>query len=118
MHLVEYLFALALHLHTKLLADGRKLASNDIKGLRRALHVGNHHHVEVILDNRLRNVEDVYAAVGKVRTGLRENPDGVLADYGYDHFIHGGQAFLSRDDREGFRARGIHHTCAQADATP
>jgi hypothetical protein len=80
MHFIENLFTLTLYLHANLTAKLRKLGDNVAEGLFRPLRISYHHHVEIILDNRLGYIKDVHPVVGKIGARLGENANRIFAD--------------------------------------
>mgnify|MGYP007044204873 CR=1 FL=1 len=51
--------------------------------------VCDHHHVEVTVDDGLRDVEHVDVVLGQVGADSRDDADGVLTDDGDDCLVHG-----------------------------
>lgn len=89
MHLLEDLRLLAADFETHLHAEFGHFSANLLKGLLALRAVDNHHHVKVILHDRLRDVEDIDVRFSKIRGSLGDNADSVLTDDGDDDFIHG-----------------------------
>ena len=89
MHLLEDLRLLAADFETHVHAEFGHFSANLLKGLLALRAVDNHHHVKVILHDRLRDVEDIDVRFSKIRGSLGDNADSVLTDDGDDDFIHG-----------------------------
>lgn len=89
MHLVENLALLAADLEAHVHAELRQFGTDLLKALRALRPVNDHHHVEVILNDSLRDVEDVDVGLGEIGGRLGNDADGVLADNGDDNFFHG-----------------------------
>ena len=117
MHLVKNLLALTLDLHTNVATKCCEFRADIVERLRSPLHIGYHHHVEIVLDNRLGYVKDVHPIVGKISARLGENANRVLADNRYYNLVHFSLP-LNRDGREACHAPGIHRTCARGGAIP
>ena len=88
MHLLEDLGLLAADLEAHAAADLAEFGGNVLEGRAALREVDDHHHVEVVLDDGLRDVEDVDFRLREVRAGPGENAHGILAHYGYDCFFH------------------------------
>ena len=88
MHLLENFSLLAADFEPHLEPELRKFAAQLLERLLAAADIHNHHHVEIILDDSLRDVEDIDVVLGEIRASLGENPHGILADYGNDGFFH------------------------------
>lgn len=89
MHLLEDLRLLAADFETHVHAELGHFSANLLKGLLALRAVDNHHHVKVILHDRLGDVEDIDVRFSKIRGSLGNNADSVLTDDSDDDFIHG-----------------------------
>jgi hypothetical protein len=56
------------------------------------VHVHNHHHVEISLDNGLADIQDINVVVGQVGTHLCNNTDRIMSYYCNNCLLH--QKFL------------------------
>ena len=88
MHLLEDLGLLAADVHAHIGAEGREARGELVEGLAALRTVHDHHHVEESAHYGLGDVENVDVLLGEIGTGLGENPDGILANDGNDHFFH------------------------------
>ena len=61
MHFCEDFFSLALDCNADFFSDPVHLCRNFIEGCCRFIDVGNHHHVEIFLHNRLGNIQYIHA---------------------------------------------------------
>lgn len=90
-HLVEDVFELTFDNDTKIFSDRSKVRGNLIERFVALRKVDDHHHVEEILDDGLRDVEDVDVVIGKVCAYPCDDADSILADNGNNcscHFIY------------------------------
>ena len=88
MHLLEDLGLLAADLEPHLepqLAEFRRDVLERLAALR---EIDDHHHVEVVLDDRLGNVENVDLRLGEIRARLGQDPDRILADNSNNGLFH------------------------------
>ena len=83
-HLLEDLGLLAADLEAHLEADLAEFRRDVLEGTATFREIDDHHHVEVVLHDRLRDVEDVDLGLGEIGAGLCENAHRVLADDGDD----------------------------------
>lgn len=88
MHLLEYFGLLTADMHTHIVAQLSHLLTYALKRLLAFRCIGDHHHIEVILHNRLRNVENVDFLFCKVSASFGENSNGILANDSNDYFFH------------------------------
>lgn len=88
MHLLEDLGALEADLEAHVAAEFGEPRRDVLGRFAAGRAVDDHHHVEVVLHDGLRDVEDVDLRVREIRAGLGENTDRVLADDCYDCFFH------------------------------
>ena len=88
MHLLEDLGLLAADLEAHAAADLAEFGGDVLEGRAALREVDDHHHVEIVLDDGLRDVEDVDLRLREMRAGLGEDAHGILAHYGYDCFLH------------------------------
>ena len=88
-HLGEDFLTLAADAHTDVVAEVLKVADHRAEVLVRVGVVDNHHHVEVTVDDGLRDVEHVDVVLGQVGADSRDDADGVLTDDGDDCLVHG-----------------------------
>ena len=88
MHYIKYLLALALNLHAYALSKLCKFIGCLNERLLHFGHVDNHHHVEILLYDGLRYVEDVDIVVGKIGTHFSNDTLGVLAYYSNDSSVY------------------------------
>ena len=79
MHLIEDVLQLALHLHACVDAQFAQFCRDSVKWLLALSHVNNHHHVEILLHDSLRNVEDVYLIVCQIGADLSNDTHRILA---------------------------------------
>lgn len=79
MHLIEDVLQLALHLHACVDAQFAQFSRDSVKRLLALSHVNNHHHVEILLHDSLRNVEDVYLIVCQIGADLSNDTHRILA---------------------------------------
>ncbi|MNV96411.1 hypothetical protein D3C71_1914180 [compost metagenome] len=63
-----------------------KILNENLKALCSLRNVDNHHHIEVILNDRLGNIQNVHAVVRQIRAHLGDDANLVLAQYGNDSF--------------------------------
>ena len=88
-HLGEDFLTLAADAHADVVAEVLKVADHRAEVLVRVGVVDNHHHVEVTVDDGLRDVEHVDVVLGQVGADSRDDADGVLTDDGDDCLVHG-----------------------------
>ena len=88
-HLGEDFLTLAADAHADVVAEILKVADHRAEVLVRVGVVDNHHHVEVTVDDGLRDVEHVDVVLGQVGADSRDDADGVLTDDGDDCLVHG-----------------------------
>ena len=88
MHHFENFAFLASDFKAHPIADFRKVGGYCIEFPSALGAVGYHHHVEVILDNRLGYVEDIDIALQEIGGDSRDDSDHVLADNCYYDFFH------------------------------
>ena len=79
MHLIEDVLQLALHLHACVDAQFAQFSRDIVKRLLALSHVNYHHHVEILLHDSLRNVEDVYLIVCQIGADLSNDTHRILA---------------------------------------
>ena len=89
MHLLEDLGLLAADLEAHAAADLAEFGGDVLEWLAALRDIDDHHHVEVVLDNGLRDVEDVDLGLREMRAGLGKNAHGVFSDNCYYCFLHG-----------------------------
>ena len=80
MHLLEDLSALEADLEPEIASELRESRGDVLGRLAALCAIDDHHHVEVVLHDRLRDVEDVDLRLREVRAGLGKDADRVLAD--------------------------------------
>ena len=88
MHLLEDLGLLAADLEAHAAADLAEFGGNVLEGRAALREVNDHHHVEVVLNDGLRDVEDVDLRLREMRAGPGENADRVFSDNCYYRFLH------------------------------
>ena len=81
MHLVENVLELALYLDSHGLSEGSEVVGCVGDVFLTFGDVNNHHHVEEILNDGLRDVEDVDFVVGKVCAYLCNDTHGIFSHY-------------------------------------
>ena len=87
-HHVEDFLTLAFYLNADALAELIEFIGNSFERCVHLTHVDNHHHVEILLHDSLRNVEDVYIVVCKISAHFSNDTLGVLAYYCNDGSVH------------------------------
>ena len=87
-HHVKYVLTLALHLHAYALAEVAKFLCHNRKLFLHLCHIDNHHHVEIFLNDGLRDVKNVDFVIGQIATNFGNDSNGVFANYCYNCFIY------------------------------
>ena len=88
MHYIKYLLALALYLDAYALTKLCEFIGSLNERLLHFGHVYNHHHVEILLHNGLRNVEDIDIVFSKKSAHFSNDTLGVLAYYCNDGSVY------------------------------
>ena len=88
MHYIKYLLSLAFHLHAYALAKLGKFVGSLNEWFLHFCHINNHHHVEILLHDGLRDVKNVDIVVSKLSTHFSNDTLGVLAYYCNDGSVH------------------------------
>ena len=78
MHHVEDLRLLALHVNTDLLAEFLKFLLNLVKRLLGCSKINDHHHVEITLNDSLRDIIYINSIIGQLGTDLSDDTNGIL----------------------------------------
>ena len=88
MHAFEDLALLEADLETHVAAELRESRRDVLGRLAAGRAVDDHHHVEVVLHDGLRDIEDVDLRLREIRAGLRQDADRVFSYNCYYGFLH------------------------------
>jgi hypothetical protein len=88
MHLFENLAFLAPDLEAHFQAETGKLGTELLERLTALRSIDYHHHVEVVLNDSLGDIENIDLVFGQIGASLGENTDGILAYNRYNRFVH------------------------------
>lgn len=87
-HAGENLFSLTVDGHADLLAYFCQLFRHIIKGLLGPGNIYDHHHIEILLQNGLSDIQNVYVILRQIIAGLCYDANSVLSDNSDDNFAH------------------------------
>ena len=87
-HLVEDILQLTLHNDTDIFAYLCEFCGDICKLAFACCKVNNHHHIEEILDDGLRDVENIYLVICKIVAHFSNNANGVFSHYGDNGSCH------------------------------
>ena len=70
MHFIEYFLTLAFHLYSDFISGFYQFSYYLLERLFYIRQIYNHHHIKILLNNSLRNIQYVYIIFSKIRTYL------------------------------------------------
>jgi hypothetical protein len=79
---------LTFYLNAQSLTNLVQIAGDFFESLFASLHIHYHHHVEIVLNDGLRDVENVDVLACQILTNAGDNTDGVFSYNGDNSFIH------------------------------
>jgi hypothetical protein len=85
-HDIENILVLQLDLHTQGAPHILQILNQHFEGFGGFGNIHNHHHVEVALDNRLGDVQNIDVVLSQVRADLGNNANLVFSQYGNNAF--------------------------------
>ncbi len=88
MHIVKNIAPLTSDLHSEIIAKSNQLMCKNSKIQINILGIDYHHHIEIRINNTLRNIHDADIMVGEIGTYLGYNADFIFTDYCNDGFFH------------------------------
>ncbi len=88
MHLLEYFFPLAFDLDTDIGSKLLQVGCQPVEVLGNIPCIHYHHHVEIPLNDSLRDVQNIYVLLCQICTYSGNDADSVLADHGDYTSVH------------------------------
>jgi len=110
-HTGKNLFSLTENLYADLLSQLVQLMRHIIKGCLGTGNIHDHHHIEIFLQDRLRDVKNVHVVVSQIITRFCNDTDAVLSNDSNNNLTHsfhppvcspsyGGNVFMTYYDDE------------------
>ena len=87
-HHIENFLALAFDLHAHSLTNIGEFIGYFLESFLHLAHVYDHHHVEILLYDGLRDIQDVDTVLCQIGTYLGDDTNGILAYYCNNRSVH------------------------------